>query len=73
MLKSSITENVWKCDKCGTESNSLINPNYAISINTPFTIDGLTCYIDLCIACIPIITVPIVEDFVVIAEENRIL
>lgn len=64
MLKISIITNTWKCDSCGEESVTELNPYYRIYIShNPFT-NSPNCEIDLCDNCIVQITTQSVIDWI---------
>jgi len=64
MLKSSIINNTWKCDNCGTESQSVNNPFFHISLNVPCEPSNAYLEVDICQKCIQLTTIQPIVDYV---------
>lgn len=68
MLKEQRIINTWKCDSCGVELISDVNPYFKVSINIAALPNSTICEIDLCKLCVPMITVQSVTDYVLSVE-----
>lgn len=64
MLKTQVIDNTWKCDGCGLETNTEVNPYYCVSVEKPKFKLSTICIIDLCDNCIAMIATQGVIDFI---------
>jgi hypothetical protein len=64
MLKNSITTNTWACDCCGAISETAANPFLHLSLSQPNTPSNVSLEIDICQACIKLVAVQPVVDYV---------
>jgi hypothetical protein len=70
MLKTQVVTNTWKCDACGAEVSSVLNPFFSLSVKIGSLPQTEPFEVDYCSACIQTLTAQQIIDYVASVPEQ---